>query len=103
MHRSRSQRRIQRVTPQGRKVIHYERKANSLPHCAICKAELNGIKITRSGGKSRRTNARRFGGVLCSGCTSGVIKAASRIEHGDMKLGDISIRQRVFVLQMISH
>ena len=103
MHRSRSQRRLQRVTPKGRKVIHYRRKANRMPSCAICKSELNGIALTRLGGKSRRTNSRRFGGVLCARCTSDVIKAASRIEQGDMKLNDISIKQRAFVLQMISH
>jgi large subunit ribosomal protein L34e len=96
-------RRLSRVTPSGRNTIHYERKKNSLPHCAICKAELNGITLSRSGGKSRRTNSRLFGGVLCATCASGVIKSASRIEQGEMKLGDISIRQRSYVLQMISH
>jgi len=103
MQRSRSLRRLSRVTRTGRNVVHYERKANSMPHCAICGNELNGIQLVRTGGKSRRTNSRRFGGVLCAQCTSGVIKTASRIEQGEMKLGDISIRQRAFVLQMISH
>ncbi|MGC8479681.1 MAG: 50S ribosomal protein L34e [Candidatus Micrarchaeia archaeon] len=103
MQRSRSKRRVQRVTKSGKKVIHYVRRKNNFPHCAICKAELNGISITRTGGKSRRTNARLFGGVLCSSCTSSVVKAASRIEHGEMKLNDISIKQKAYVLQMISH
>lgn len=96
-------RRLSRVTPEGRHTIHYERKANRLPHCAICDAELNGITLKKTGGKSRRTNARRFGGVLCSSCASGVIKSASRIEQGEMKVTDIGIRQRAYVLQMISH
>lgn len=103
MHRSRSRRRLQRVTHKGRSVIHYKRKANRMPSCAICSAELNGITLSRSGGKSRRTNSRLFGGVLCARCTSDVIKAASRIEQGNMKLNDIGIRQRAYVLQMISH
>ena len=102
MHRSRSFRRLDRVTPQGRHVIHFKRKANSLPHCAICKSELNGIPL-KSRGKSTATNARKFGGVLCSSCTGKVIKLASRIEQGEMKLVDISIVDRAFVLQMISH
>ena len=103
MQRSRSLRRMHRVTKSGRKVIHYERKKNSFPHCAICNVELNGISLSRTGGKSRRTNSRLFGGVLCSSCTSDVIKSASRIEQGDMKLNDISIKQKAYVLQMISH
>lgn len=102
MHRSNSFRRLDRVTPKNRHVVHYRRKSNSLPHCAICRSELNGIqKTTRS--KSTATNSRRFGGVLCSSCASNVIKLASRIEHGEMKLNDISIVDRAFVLQMISH
>ncbi len=102
MHRSRSFRRLDRVTPKGRHVLHFKRKANSLPHCAICKNELNGISMNPRG-KSTSTNSRKFGGVLCSSCTGKVIKLASRIEHGEMKLNDISIVDRAFVLQMISH
>ncbi len=104
MHRSTSFRRLHRVTPSGRKVIHFERKPAAIPHCAICGSELNGISRSRhSKGRTLRSNSRIFGGVLCSGCSSEVIKSASRIEHGEMKLNDISIRQRAYVLQMISH
>ena len=102
MHRSRSFRRLDRVTPKYKHVIHYKRKSNSLPHCAICSHELNGISL-RPRGKSTATNSRKFGGVLCSACTGKVIKLASRIEQGEMKLNDISIVDRAFVLQMISH
>lgn len=102
MHRSRSFRRLDRVTPKNKHVIHYKRKTNSLPHCAICNHELNGISL-RPRGKSTATNSRKFGGVLCSSCTGKVIKLASRIEQGEMKLNDISIVDRAFVLQMISH
>ncbi len=103
MHRSRSFRRLDRVTPQNRHVIHYKRKANSLPHCAICGKELNGIKATVGRGRTSNTNSRKFGGVLCATCTANVIKLASRIEQGEMKLNDISVVDRAFVLQMISH
>jgi large subunit ribosomal protein L34e len=104
MHRSRSFRRLDRVTPKGRHVIHYERRKPRMPHCAICGAELQGISRARNPkGKSRRTTARIFGGVLCSGCTGEVIKLASRIENGEMKLNDISMKQKNYVLQMIAH
>lgn len=101
MHRSHSFRRLKRVTKSGRKVVHYRRKAASQPHCAICGSELNGI--SQKGGKSRRTNSRLFGGVLCAKCTAEVIKMGSRIERGDMKLDDISVKQRSFVLQLVAH
>lgn len=102
MHRSRSFRRLDRVTPANRHVIHFKRKAASLPHCAICDAELNGISL-KPRGKTTATNSRKFGGVLCGSCAATVIKLASRIENGEMKVNDIGVRQRAFVLQMISH
>jgi large subunit ribosomal protein L34e len=102
--RSRSMRRLSRVTQKGRNVVHYRRKENRLPHCAVCNAELNGIPVkSKLGGKSIKTNSRKFGGVLCSSCTADVIKLGSRIENGEMKMGDIGIKQRRYVLQMISH
>ncbi len=103
MHRSRSFRRLDRVTPSNRHVIHYERRHGALPHCAICSTELNGIPSTKGRAKSLKSNSRLFGGVLCSNCAGTVIKLASRIEHGEMRLNDISITQRNYVLQMISH
>ncbi|MGC8538405.1 MAG: 50S ribosomal protein L34e [Candidatus Micrarchaeia archaeon] len=103
-YRSRSYRRLARVTPKKRNVTHYVRKSSALPHCAICGKELNGISSSRKAkGKTLKSNARIFGGVLCSSCTAEVIKLASRIENGEMKLNDINIKQREYVLQMISH
>jgi large subunit ribosomal protein L34e len=101
MHRSRSFRETQKVTPGGRNVIRYKRAKNQMSHCAICRAELGGISM--KGGKSRRTTSRLFGGVLCANCTANVIKLGSRIEQGDMKLDDISVKQRAFVLQLVAH
>ncbi|MDE1825162.1 MAG: 50S ribosomal protein L34e [Candidatus Micrarchaeota archaeon] len=104
MYRSRSYRRLSRVTPSKRHTIHYARRKNSFPHCAICKAELNGISISKTAkGKSLKSNSRKFGGVLCSSCTGEVIKLASRIENGEMKINSIGIRQKQYVLQMIAH
>ena len=101
MHRSRSFRRANRVTNTGRNVIHYTRAKPSMPHCAICRAELNGISV--KGGRTRRTNSRIFGGVLCSRCSAEVVKLGSRVEHGDMKLNDVGVKQRSYVLQLVAH
>lgn len=102
MHRSRSLRKLKRVTQSGKVVIHYERRKNSLPHCAICGEELNGITDVK-GGRSRRSNSRLFGGVLCANCTAKIITLRSRIENGDMKLDDIGINEKSYVLQLVSH
>ncbi len=102
MHRSGSFRRLDRVTPKGRHVLHFDRRAVSFPRCPICRSELNGISHTHRG-RSTVTNARKFGGALCAACASNVIKLASRIEQGEMKLNDIGIAERKYVLQMMSH
>lgn len=101
MYRSHSFKKSNKITRTGRNVIHYKRGKNSMPHCGLCKAELNGIST--KGGKSRKTNSRPFGGVLCANCTANIIKFGSRIERGDMKLDDIGIRERAFVLQLVAH
>ncbi len=104
MHRSKSFKRSDKITLTGRHVIHFRRAKNSFPHCAICRTELNGISLKGlKGGKSRRTNSRLFGGVLCANCAANVIKLGSRVEQGEMKLDDISIRARSYVLQLVAH
>jgi ribosomal protein L34E len=103
MYRSKSFKKFNRITKTGRNVVHYRRAPPSQPHCAICRVELNGISIGRKGGKSRRTNSRLFGGVLCANCTAEIVKLGSRVEQGDMKLTDIGMRQRSYVLQLVSH
>lgn len=104
MYRSKSFKRSDRITFRGRHVIHYRRAKNEFPHCALCRKELNGISMnSKRGGKSRRTNSRIFGGVLCANCAADVVKLGSRVEQGEMKLDDISIRQRIYVLQLVAH
>ncbi len=101
MYRSRSVKKVNRITAKKRNVVHYRAAKTSQPHCAICSAELNGIST--KGGKSRRSNSRLFGGVLCARCTADVITLGSRVEQGDMKLNDIGMRQRKYVLQLVAH
>ncbi|MGC8496105.1 MAG: 50S ribosomal protein L34e [Candidatus Micrarchaeia archaeon] len=103
MHRSRSFRKANRITKTHRNVVHYVRKAGKNPHCAICGAELNGISMSKKGGRTRRSNSRLFGGILCHKCTAEVIKLGSRVEDGDMKLDDVGIKYRAYVLQLVAH
>ncbi len=101
MYRSRSYKKARKVTRTGKNVVHYRRGKNAPHVCAICIAELNGIGT--SGGKSRRTNSRQFGGVLCSRCSAEVIKFGSRVEQGEIKLDDVGTRYRAYVLQLVAH
>ncbi|MEM3781371.1 MAG: hypothetical protein QXT43_00210 [Candidatus Micrarchaeaceae archaeon] len=104
MHRSRSVRRQDRITPKGRHILHFERKPGSLPHCGICGAELNGVGISsRLHGKSRKRVERLFGGVLCARCTASIVSLASRIENGEMRLNEIGAKERNYVLQLMAH
>lgn len=101
MHRSNSVRKRRVVTPSGRNVMHFSRRKASEPHCAICRTELHGI--SSHGGKTRKSNSRIFGGVLCANCTANVIKMRSRIESGEVKLDDIGIKEKAYVLQLSAH
>ncbi|MCL4383805.1 50S ribosomal protein L34e [Candidatus Marsarchaeota archaeon] len=100
MYRSNSWRKIKK-TINNKGIIHYKRKANSQPHCAICSKELNGI--SKTGGKTRKTNARIFGGVLCAKCTQNIVKAGNRVEQGVIKLNEVGIKERKYVLQLVAH
>lgn len=101
--RNSSFKKVHRITKGKRNVVHYLRGKNSMPHCALCRAELNGISISVKGGRSRRTNSRLFGGILCANCTASIVTLGSRVEQGDIKLSDIGMKQRSYVLQLISH
>ncbi|MGC8572198.1 MAG: 50S ribosomal protein L34e [Candidatus Micrarchaeia archaeon] len=101
MHRSTSFKKVHRITAKKRNVVHYRRAKHSMPHCSICGQELNGI--SEKGGRSRRTNNRIFGGVLCAKCTANIIKLGSRVEQGELNLNDIGIKERTFVLQLVAH
>jgi len=61
--RSTSLRNVQRKTPSGKNVIHYERKSGSAPVCGSCKAKI-----------SPKATNRVYGGNLCPSCTKERIK-----------------------------
>ncbi len=100
-HRSRSFKRVNRITRKRGNVVHYRRGKKSMPHCAICRIELNGIGT--KGGRTRKTNSRLFGGVLCAKCTASIITLGSRVEQGDITLNDVGMKERAYVLQLVAH
>jgi len=68
-HKSKSKRIIQRRTPGGKTVTHYENKTPSKAKCGNCGNELHGIpKNVKKLSKSERTVNRPYGGHYCSKC-----------------------------------
>lgn len=81
--RSRSLRRVHKVTPGAKtKKYHLERKP-SLPRCSECRKELRGIpRMLRSEAKnapkSSKKVSRAYGGFMCASCLKKKLKAEIR-------------------------
>jgi len=78
--KSRTFRRVFKVTPGHRLVKHYELRKPAKAKCAKCSAVLPGVASERPCKmqhmpKSRKRPERPYGGVLCSKCTRALIKA----------------------------
>ncbi|MCX8175062.1 MAG: hypothetical protein N3E51_02565 [Candidatus Micrarchaeota archaeon] len=83
--RSSSVRKIAVRTPKGGHAMHYKRRRKGKKHsCAVCKARLPGVA-------DRKAPNRRFGGRLCTSCSSRAIIIAQRIKEGGMKLSEVDI------------
>ncbi len=82
-YRSRTFRRVFKVTPGSRNVLHYEKRKPSKAKCAGCGKVLAGVprerpfKMQRLG-KTQKRPERPYGGVLCSACTRRKIIAKAR-------------------------
>lgn len=81
--KSRTYRRVHKVTPGGRNVLHFERRKPSKAVCGNCSSKLNGVprelpfKMTNMPKTSKRPQ-RPFGGVLCSKCMRSEIRSSVR-------------------------
>jgi ribosomal protein L34E len=90
--RSTSVRRVHVRTPKG-KAVHYRRREKGKCHsCAITGSRLQGVSSRRGTAKSARRPNRKFGGNLSSAASSRVIKCASRVREGSMKLEEVDVR-----------
>lgn len=76
---------VQRRTPGGKTVTHYERRKPSKAVCANCGKALSGVprelpkKMTNMAKTTKRPE-RPFGGVLCSKCMREEFKAKAKQE-----------------------
>ena len=71
--RSSRLKKIKRVAPSGKTVIHYERRKPGLAKCSNCKGSLSGVPQLRPSklsklSKSKHRPNRPYGGILCSSC-----------------------------------
>lgn len=83
MYRTRSWRRVKRVTPGGRLVVHYEKRKPGKAKCAICGTELHGVPALRPSklgklAKTEKRPERPYGGVICPKCLMRGLKVAVR-------------------------
>ena len=72
-------RKVQRVTPGGRNVQHYERRKPSKAVCSTCGRVLAGVPREiptkmQNMPKTAKRPERPFGGVLCSKCMRELMK-----------------------------
>ncbi len=68
-HRTRSLRKIQKRTPGGRHIVHYEKRNKNWHKCAMCGKPLFGVpRDTRNIPKSSKRPGRPYGGYLCAEC-----------------------------------
>ncbi|MCF7862046.1 50S ribosomal protein L34e [Candidatus Woesearchaeota archaeon] len=84
--RSRSLRRVKKVTPGARNITHYEKRKPQIAHCGGCGRPLSGVPRERPSDlkripKTQRRPQRPYGGVLCTICTrQKMVKMARNIE-----------------------
>ncbi len=91
--RSTSMRKVHVRTPKGGKTIHYRRRKKGKRHsCAVTGAKLQGVNSRHRVAKSMRRPNRKFGGNLTSATSARVIKFATRVREGSMKLEEVDVR-----------
>lgn len=83
MFKSRTLRRVKKVTPGGRVSRRFVQRKPTIIHCGRCGAPLSGVARMRAGqahglAKTKKRPQRPFGGVLCSRCLRDMIKAEAR-------------------------
>ena len=90
--RSTSVRKVPKRTPRGGSTIHYVRRVKGNKHaCGICGTLLQSVSSRQGLAASQRTPNRKFGGSLCTGCTSRVIAVSSRVKEGTLKMEEVDI------------
>src|SRR3989338_9866361 len=101
MLRSRSVKKLFRRTNSGTRII-YKAGKPSKAICAICAAKLNAVpnripSEMRKLAKTEKRPERVFGGVLCGGCTSTVLKEKSRLSNASIMREHVPLNHLKYV------
>ena len=89
--RSTSVRKIHVRVPKRGHVLHYRRRVKGKTQsCALCGARLPGVA-------RRKTPNRKYGGNLCTFCSSRVLVARSRLAGGGITLSDVDVKMQKYV------
>ncbi len=90
--RSTSVRKVHKRTPRSGKTIHYVRRVKGKRHsCPLCGSRLQAVSSSRKLPGSAHAPNRKFGGNLCSGCSSRVLVLRSRVKEGAIKLSEVDV------------
>ena len=91
--RSNSVRKLHVRTPKRGHVIHYRRRVKGNTHAdAITGERLQGVNSKQGKSASNKVPNRKFGGNISSSTSSRVIKFATRVKEGTMKLEEVDVR-----------
>jgi ribosomal protein L34E len=101
--RSNSVRKIHVRVPKRGHTIHYKRRVKGNVHAdAITGVKLQGVNSKQGKAASNKVPNRKFGGNLSSATSSRVIKFATRVKDGTMKLEDVDVRLLSHVKGLVS-
>jgi len=90
--RSNSVRKLHVRTPKRGHAMHYKRRIKGNIHAdAITGKRLQGVHSRQGNAASSKVPNRKFGGNLSSETSSRVIKFATRVKEGSMKLEDVDV------------
>ncbi|MCX6772353.1 MAG: hypothetical protein NTV88_01110 [Candidatus Micrarchaeota archaeon] len=89
--RSTSVRKIHVRVPKRGHVLHFKRRLKGKTQsCALCGSQLPGVA-------RRKTPNRKYGGNLCTACSSRVLTTRSRLSAGSITLSDVDVKIQKYV------
>jgi large subunit ribosomal protein L34e len=91
-----------RASPGGKQSKKRKSDKPSKARCGLCKGALGGVPHRSPSAlaklaKTQKRPERPFGGVLCSGCLSQVIRDKVRLQQGLISKEDVDFRRLKFI------
>lgn len=100
--RSTSVRKIHVRTPKGGHTLHFVRRVKGGKHsCGICGILLQSVSSKQGVPSSQRTPNRKFGGSLCTACSSRLLIVSSRVKEGALKMEEVDILLLPYVARLV--